>query len=131
MEETTHLRLDVRNADLSVPFYAALLGVPPSRPSDGRAVFAVESPPLVLTLEQRAHKRAPAPTRHDLVVTEPEHVGDAAMALRRAGVRLRLEDQGIEACDPDGHAWRIRFVPTAKGRAVVPGAGPPPGSRER
>jgi hypothetical protein len=121
MEETTHLRLDVRDANLSVPFYAALLGVPPSRPSDGRAVFSVESPPLVLTLERLAHRRGPTPARYDLVVTEPEHVGDAVRALRRAGVRLRLEDQGIEAYDPDGHAWRIRFVPNAKGRAVVPG----------
>jgi len=126
MDETTkHLHLDVRDADASVPFYAALLGVPPTRPSDGQAVFSLESPPLVITLERWTHRRAPAPAHYDLVVTEPEHVGEAAMALRRAGVSLRLEDAGIRASDPDGHAWRIRFVPTAKGRGVLPGAGPP------
>jgi hypothetical protein len=38
--------------------------------------------------------------------------------LRRAGVRLRLADEGIEAHDPDGNAWRVRFVPSSKGRAV-------------
>jgi catechol 2,3-dioxygenase-like lactoylglutathione lyase family enzyme len=54
-----------------------------------------------------------------LVVNEPEHVGHAAIALRRAGVRLRLGDQGIEAHDPDGNTWRVSFVPTAKSRSVV------------
>jgi hypothetical protein len=60
--------------------------------------------------------------RFALVVNEPQQVGHAAIALRRAGIQLRLEDDGIEASDPDGNAWRVRFVPSAKGRAVV-GAG--------
>jgi hypothetical protein len=46
-------------------------------------------------------------------------VGTAAIALRRAGVPLRIYDQGIEAKDPDGIPWRVRFVPSAAGRAVV------------
>ena len=56
---------------------------------------------------------------YSLVVNEPREVGHAAIALRRAGVPLRLQDEGIEARDPDGNAWRVRFVPSAKGRAVV------------
>jgi catechol 2,3-dioxygenase-like lactoylglutathione lyase family enzyme len=58
-------------------------------------------------------------TNFVLVVNEPEYVGHAAIALRRVGVRLRLGDQGIEAHDPDGNTWRVRFVPTAKSRSVV------------
>jgi catechol 2,3-dioxygenase-like lactoylglutathione lyase family enzyme len=120
---TTHLHLGVDDADSSAAFYEALFGVRPERLAGGQAVFALDSPPLVLTLEKR-HRRGAAPRRttgpgFDLIVTEPEHVGDAALALRRAGVRLRLEDRGIEARDPDGNAWRIRFVPSAKSRAVV------------
>jgi hypothetical protein len=56
--------------------------------------------------------------RFALVVNEPGQVGDAAVALRRAGVPLRVADQGIEAHDPDGHGWRVRFEPFARGRAV-------------
>jgi len=56
--------------------------------------------------------------RFSLVVTQPQHVGHAAIALRRAGVQLRLEDQAIEAEDPDGNAWRVRFVESAPGRSV-------------
>jgi catechol 2,3-dioxygenase-like lactoylglutathione lyase family enzyme len=54
-----------------------------------------------------------------LVVPEPEHIGKAAVALWRAGARMRLEDAGIETRDPDGNAWRVRFVPGAKERAVL------------
>jgi hypothetical protein len=116
-----------------------LLGAPPSRQSANVAVFEIDSPPLVLTLEQSSSKRKVRVTsaakasricddedspidgrlQYALVVSEPREVGHAAIALRRAGVPLRLQDEGIEAKDPDGNAWRVRFVPSAKGRTVV------------
>jgi hypothetical protein len=40
-------------------------------------------------------------------------VGDTAIALRRAGASLRLEDRGLEALDPDGNAWHIRLAAQA------------------
>jgi hypothetical protein len=58
-----------------------------------------------------------------LVVTEPEHVGKAAVALWRTGARMRLGDQGIETRDPDGNAWRVSFVPGTKERAILALAG--------
>jgi catechol 2,3-dioxygenase-like lactoylglutathione lyase family enzyme len=116
--EKTHIELDVGDADQSAAFYEALFGAPPARRSAAMAVFEFDSPPLVLTLRRPA-RRVGRQGRFALVVTEPEHVGYAAIALRRVGVRLRLEDQGIEASDPDGNAWRVKFVPDARGRSVI------------
>jgi catechol-2,3-dioxygenase len=117
----THIHLDVDDAGQSATFYEALLGAPPARRSSVAAVFDFDSPPLVLTVEARARgKRGKGrgSGRFSLVVTKPQHVGVAAIALRRAGVQLRLEDQAIEAEDPDGNAWQVRFVESAPGRFV-------------
>jgi catechol 2,3-dioxygenase-like lactoylglutathione lyase family enzyme len=131
----THIHLGVDDAGESVAFYEALLGAPPARKSDHVAVFEFDSPPLVLTLEahrvpppgrvpvsrprSRVRRRGSRPGEFALIVSEPQQVGVAAIALRRAGVRLRLEDRGIEARDPDGNAWRVQFVPSTRGRSVV------------
>ncbi len=117
--------LQVDDACQSAAFYQALLGAPPTRTSAVSAVFDFDSPPLVLTVEERTvggrakARRLSSRARFALVVTKPQHVGDAAIALRRAGIQLRLEDRGLEARDPDGNTWRVRFVPSARSRAVV------------
>lgn len=145
-----HIHLGVCDAVRSTAFYEALLGATPACRDRTTAVFDLDSPPLILTVEQRSRAslatgsspatvgiaggsstrrpsggsrgcgRAPsAASRFDLLLDEPRLIGDVAIALRRAGVRLRLEDEGIEAHDPDGNAWRVRFVPSTKGRAVL------------
>jgi catechol 2,3-dioxygenase-like lactoylglutathione lyase family enzyme len=130
--------LTVGDASQSSAFYEALLGAPPTSSNASTVVFEFDAPALLLTLEARAAtrgtKRSPnspraaqhggrsesaAHNRFSLVVPEPEHVGRTAIALRRAGVRLRLQDQGLEARDPDGNEWRVRFVPSTQGRAIV------------
>ena len=127
-KENVHLQ-DADAAE-STAFYEALLAAPPTQRSASLAVFDLESPPLVLTLEERPRARrsksrpgGAAPLRGcvrlALVVAEPKQVGDAAIRLRRAGVRLWVQDEGIEAHDPDGNAWRVRCVPAAPGRVVV------------
>jgi len=116
----THIYLGVENADQSALFYEALLGGPPASRHAGITVFEFEAPPLVLTLETHPKSRALPHNRFAFCVPEPEHVGKAAVALRRAGARLRLQDEGIEARDPDGNTWKVRFVPHAKGCSVVP-----------
>ncbi len=115
----THIYLGVEDVVQSALFYEALLGGPPSSRNTSVTVFELTSPPLVLTIE--THPRPAALPLHGfaLVVPEPEHVGKAAIALRRAGARLRLQDEGIEARDPDGNTWKVRFVPSATERAVV------------
>ena len=86
------------------------------------AVFDLDSPPLLLIVEDQA-RVGPSKGRprlgFALVVLEAKHVGDAAIRLRRAGMRLRVEDHGIESQDPDGNSWQVRFVPRARVRAVV------------
>ncbi|HEY4012911.1 MAG TPA: VOC family protein [Polyangiaceae bacterium] len=133
----THIRLGVVDTNRSAAFYQALLGAAPSVHRPDMAVFELDSPPLSLTLEEKPRRgKSPPddasarvsrdthpPPRADksfaLLVNEPRRLGAAAVALRRAGVQLRLEDQAIEARDPDGHEWRVRFVPSAPDLGVV------------
>jgi catechol 2,3-dioxygenase-like lactoylglutathione lyase family enzyme len=137
----THIRLGVDNAAHSAVFYEALLGAPPAHRSENLAVFEFDSPPLILTVEECSPARRskirrssrpqargappeePAPLckqgKFALFVAEPNQVGDTAIRLRRAGIRLRVEDQGIEAHDPDGNAWRVRFVPKGPVHAAI------------
>ena len=126
--QKNHIHLGVQDADRSAVFYEALLGAPPVCRSPDAAVFELESPPLVLTLERVARERtAPRAVRRSrdhsepgfsLLVIHPRHVADAAIALRRVGIRLRLEDEGIEAEDPDGNAWQVRLAPARVGPSI-------------
>jgi catechol 2,3-dioxygenase-like lactoylglutathione lyase family enzyme len=140
------VHLNVRDAGRSIAFYEALLGMAPVHSTPTTARFDLDSPPLVLVVaatdanttsgsdrstiasgalghtRPRAHatrtKDAPH-CRFTLVVNEARDVGDAAIALRRAGVPIRIEDHGIAAHDPDENTWCVRFEPSARGRAVV------------
>ena len=111
-----HIHLGVEDASRSAVFYEALLRTPPSRRSSCAAVFESGSPPFVLSLEHGGKARSPS--RFAILVTDPRQVADAAIALRRAGVRLRLEDEGIRAEDPDGNAWHVRLAPSGAGPGV-------------
>jgi catechol 2,3-dioxygenase-like lactoylglutathione lyase family enzyme len=115
----THIYLGVEDVNQSALFYEALLGGPPASRETDITVFEFDAPPLVLTIASRRAASARAPTHgFALVVPQPEHVGKAAIALRRAGARLRLQDEGIETRDPDGNTWKVRFVPSAKARSA-------------
>jgi catechol-2,3-dioxygenase len=115
----TSIYLRVGDAGQSAAFYEALLGAPPTSSNASTVVFEFETPSILLTLETRAPTPRTTHNRFALVVPEPEDVGQTAIALRRAGARLRLQDQGLEARDPDGNEWRVRFVPSARVRAIV------------
>ena len=134
----THIELRVEDPTRATAFYQALLGGPPASRSSDAVVFEFERPPVLLVLRLRAspfesrdrksrasrrqRQTGPppaAPSRYALVVPDPEHVGRATVALWRTGAPLRLQDQGIETVDPDGNAWKVRFVPFARGPAVL------------
>jgi catechol-2,3-dioxygenase len=119
---TTNIVVRAGDATRSAAFYEALLGAPPTQRREGMVMFELESPPLVLIVEEHPSP-GPSKARHRLgfalVVTDPKQVGDAAIRLRRAGIRLRVEDHGIASLDPDGNTWQVRFVPMARGPAVV------------
>jgi catechol-2,3-dioxygenase len=121
---SSRTRIVVRTADASCSavFYEALLGSPPAQRRQGMAVFELESPALLLIVEEQAPARPPKGRPRGgfaLVVVDPKQVGDAAIRLRRAGIRLRVEDHGIGSEDPDGNAWQVRYAPRARGPAVV------------
>jgi catechol 2,3-dioxygenase-like lactoylglutathione lyase family enzyme len=136
--------LNVGDTARSAVFYQALLGAAPAHQSPSRATFELESPPLILNLHAVARAEGTRPRRlvrevegpavprprpaakggaanasFTLIVNEPKHVGDTAIALRRAGVPIRIEDHGIETRDPDRNAWHVRLVASAPGRAVI------------
>jgi catechol 2,3-dioxygenase-like lactoylglutathione lyase family enzyme len=129
VSQKTLIRLDVHELRQARTFYEALLGAPPTRHSEGMTVFAFDSPPLVLTVEERPGSRPRAGqgeppardtrARFSYVVSDPHHVGDVAVRLWRAGVRLRIGDHGLLVQDPDGNAWRVRFAPSTRGPTVV------------
>jgi len=125
----THIHLGVEDASRSAVFYEALLRTPPSRRSSSAALFESGSPPLVLSLEHagKGAGKGRRPSRFSMLVTDPRQVADAAIALRRAGVRLRLEDEGIRAEDPDGNAWHVRLAPSG----AVPSVRGPQEERHR
>lgn len=138
-KEIIQLRVD--DALRAAAFYEALLDAPPTLRSAESAVFDLDTPPLVLTLEERPRARranarcesASRPAafgldtpmasrtgaRLALVLGEPKQIGDVAIRLRRAGVRLWIQDEGLETHDPDGNSWRVQCVPAVPGRAVV------------
>jgi catechol-2,3-dioxygenase len=124
LQPRTRIELGVSDARRSATFYAALFGAAPLMDRESRVVFELDAPPLVLTLE-----RIPGPPRRSaasrggaqcfaVLLPRPELVAEAAVALWRSGAELRLLDQGIEACDPDGNGWRVRLDPREPQRAV-------------
>jgi catechol 2,3-dioxygenase-like lactoylglutathione lyase family enzyme len=123
---TTLIHIGVTDASRSTRFYEALFGERPTARGDHAAVFEIDSPPLVLTIEsfggarsasRKAQRRSPQ--AFAVAVPEPELVGKVAVALWRAGARLRLLDQAIEARDPDGNLWAVRLDPRVQQRAIV------------
>jgi len=136
----TRIHLAVRDAERAVAFYRALLGAGPSAHELHSIVFELDSPPLILTIEpDRSPRRGRSPSprgsgeshesgrraRLSLCVNEPRLVGQVAVALRRAGVRLRLRDQGIEANDPDGNTWDVTYAPLIAEPTVIVAAPAP------
>jgi catechol 2,3-dioxygenase-like lactoylglutathione lyase family enzyme len=122
----TLIQLGVEDLPRSAAFYEALLNAKPAHASAAAVVFDIDAPPLSLTLQardmgRRAGRKRPPPRRFEIVVPEPEQVGAAAVALRRAGARLRFLDRRIEATDPDGNVWRVLFEPRAAARSVSAG----------
>ena len=133
----TSIRFVVRSTDSSAVFYEALLGVSPSRREDSAVLFDVASPALALTLEpggpsrpaappaiktRAAHSSrgpgTPAERRFTLYVNDPQHVGELAVALRRAGAPILLADRGLSVSDPDGNRWSVVLSPTGRPRPI-------------
>jgi catechol 2,3-dioxygenase-like lactoylglutathione lyase family enzyme len=119
----TRIVLRVKNAARSAAFYEALLSAKPAERTARMASFDTDSPPLLLTVEESPGLRRLS--SFSLWVESPRRVGNTAIALRRTGARLRLQDRGIEAVDPDGNAWHIRLSAPVHTLAAVSKEGEP------
>jgi catechol 2,3-dioxygenase-like lactoylglutathione lyase family enzyme len=118
-EGVTTIHLGVADVKRSATFYEAFLGGHPRLRERTMVVFELAAPPLVLMIFAHPEPEELAPVCYALDVPKPQHVGATAVALRRIGARLRLQDAGIEVCDPDGNLWKIRFAPREREMAVV------------
>ena len=126
----THIYLGVEDVNQSALFYEALLGGPPASRETDITVFEFDAPPLVLTIASRSG-RVGARTPRTVRAGRARSRSTSARRPSRCGGRARacgLQDEGIEARDPDGNTWKVRFVPSAKARSVVPD---PRGGRRR
>ena len=119
LEAIATLHLGVADVRRSAIFYEAFLGRSPRLRERAMVVFELADPLLLLTILAHPDPEALKPACYALDVPRPQHVGAVAVALRRIGARLRLQDSGIEVCDPDGNLWKIRFAPREREMAIV------------
>lgn len=144
-----HLALNVRDLEGSIRFYEKLLGAPPSKRKPGYANWALDAPPLKLTLLESPD----APERLNHLGVETFDGDDVAQATRRwreHGIADRVEE-GSTCCfarqdkvwskDPDGVRWEsyrvladaetfgeapAQLATPVRGEAPAPGAAPEP-----
>jgi catechol 2,3-dioxygenase-like lactoylglutathione lyase family enzyme len=113
-----HISLDVHSLDESVKFYSALFGTQPTKLKAGYAKFDLDSPALVLAMQQRSDSK-PAGLNHlGLRVNSTAEVLIARERLRAAGLDT-IDEIGTVCCyaaqdkiwvtDPSGYRWEIYF----------------------
>lgn len=111
-----HISLDVQSLDQSINFYSALFATQPTKLKPGYAKFDLETPALVLTMQQRSDFR-PAGLNHlGLRVGSSSDVLAARERLRAAGLDT-VDELGTVCCyaaqdkiwvtDPSGYRWEI------------------------
>ena len=114
-----HVALNVKDVGQSIEFYRKMLGLEPSKVRRGYAKFDVETPPLNLTLNERAGVVRGALSHMGIQVAS---TGDV-LALRerwRAAGLATFDETGTSCCyavqdktwvaDPDGNEWEAFVV---------------------
>src|SRR2546423_10929124 len=109
-----HLALNVKDVKRSIEFYRNMLGIEPSKVRTGYAKFDVETPPLNLTLNERAEVARGALSHLGVQVGSTEDVLAMRERWRAAGLGTFDETQ-TNCCyavqhktwvtDPDGNSW--------------------------
>lgn len=117
----THVALDVSDLRASVAFYRAFLDSEPARSEARYARFVVDTPPLLLALNEVDGPVLPpgGPVHYGVQVPSRQAVADATLRLRAAGLATRVEE-GVDCCyavqdkvwvsDPDGRRWEVFTV---------------------
>jgi len=114
-----HLAINVRNVEISIPFYKKMFGIEPSKVRTGYAKFDVQNPPLNFTLNQVAFGERGALSHLGIQVASTEDV--LAMRDRWHSEGLKTFEEMDTACcyavqdkswvsDPDGNEWEVFVV---------------------
>lgn len=114
-----HLALNVKDVKKSIEFYRNMLGIEPSKVRTGYAKFDVETPPLNLTLNERAEVARGALSHLGVQVGSTEDVLVMRERWRAAGLKT-FDETHTNCCyalqdktwveDPDGNSWEAFVV---------------------
>jgi catechol 2,3-dioxygenase-like lactoylglutathione lyase family enzyme len=121
MNQKLHISLDVDDLQESVAFYSALFNLPPSKQKPGYAKFDVDSPAVVLTMQQveRACDCICGLSHLGIRLASLDEVLAARARLQAAG--LATADEMSTTCcyavqdkiwltDPTGYRWEVYWV---------------------
>ena len=112
-----HLAINVSSIERSLPFYEALLGIPPAKVRDGYAKFEVEEPSLNFTLNEGERSGGPGALNHaGIQVASTDDVLSSRLRLQKAGLAT-FDEMDTSCCyarqdkiwvtDPDGTPWEV------------------------
>jgi glyoxalase/bleomycin resistance protein/dioxygenase superfamily protein len=106
-----HIALNVKDVELMLPFYRALLGAEPTLIRDGYAKFEVQEPPLHISLNRVAHN-AKGHGRFGMEVENAEFVSAALLRITHSAFvpnvrRVASAGQAFAATDPEQNLWLI------------------------
>jgi len=121
-----HLALTVENVERSIPFYAALFGIEPTKVRPGYAKFKVIDPALNFTLNEGTRDGLGAYNHAGIQVASTDDVLRTRARLVEAGLAT-FDEMDTTCCyakqdkiwvtAPDGESWEV-FV--THGDAEVP-----------
>ncbi len=114
-----HVALNVKDVGASAAFYRKLFGIEPVKIRTGYAKFAVDNPPLNLTLNESRISGKGALSHLGIQVSSTEEVLAIRQKWTNAGLAIRDEMQ-TTCCyavqdkswvqDPDGNPWEVFVV---------------------
>ena len=114
-----HLAINVRDVEVSIPFYRKMFGIEPSKVRTGYAKFDVVNPPLNFTLNQVPFGKRGALSHLSIQVAGTDDVVAMREKWTEAGLQPREEMQ-TTCCyalqdkawvnDPDGNEWEVFTV---------------------
>ena len=119
MNAKFHLSLDVASLEDSVRFYSVLLSASPTKYKPGYAKFDLESPPLNLAMQEKAHCCLQGLSHMGLRVQTVEEIHVIKKRLEDAGYKT-LDESNTTCCyalqdkfwvsDPSGYRWEVYIL---------------------
>jgi catechol 2,3-dioxygenase-like lactoylglutathione lyase family enzyme len=132
MEGKLHVSLDVTNLEQSLQFYSTFFGAEPTKVKPGYAKYDLESPAMVLTLEEYKPCCIQGVSHMGWRLGSTEEVLAAKQRLEIGGIKT-LDEMNTTCCyavqdkiwvtDPTGYRWEVyTFKGDAEEYACAPGS---------